>query len=360
LKYCPECGHNLDRGTEKYCPECGEHLGQNVMSSAAGYERHSQIDIADTGGDVFGTGMKGNENVVGKELGGYTREGNIINIHVNSLSYEILEKIIKQPTNVDKSSYDKDSIQDNRYNINKTQEAAALNQQTGQVLEELNRIEKKDGKEVQGIKVGELQISKDDLSLKKIILKGNEHYFKDEFKQAIECYDKALEIDPKNADAWNNKGGALGSLGKHEEAIEYYDKALKIDPKNAMAWTNKGWSLSNLGRYEEAIEYLDKALEIDPGYAFAWSNKGADLGALGRYEEAIEYLDKALEIDPGYAYAWYNKACYKVKKGDIDNGLLDLKKAIEIDKEQFVKLAKEDKDFESIRNDDRFEALIRL
>jgi Flp pilus assembly protein TadD len=40
-----------------------------------------------------------------------------------------------------------------------------------------------------------------------------------------------LEINPNDADAWNNKGLALDNLGKSTEAIEYYNKALQIDPK---------------------------------------------------------------------------------------------------------------------------------
>jgi Tfp pilus assembly protein PilF len=78
----------------------------------------------------------------------------------------------------------------------------------------------------------------------------------------------------------------------------------------------------------------------------------------GDYTNALSCLDKALEIDPKNALAWYNKACHKVKKGDIDNGLVDLKRAIEFDKEQYIKMAKEDSDFESIKNDGRFKALI--
>ena len=61
--------------------------------------------------------------------------------------------------------------------------------------------------------MGDLQISKEELLLKEYILKGNEFYYKKKYEKSIECYDKALEIDPKNATAWNNKGLALDNLG---------------------------------------------------------------------------------------------------------------------------------------------------
>ena len=55
-------------------------------------------------------------------------------------------------------------------------------------------------------------------------------------------------------------------LGKYEEAIVEYDKALKVNPKYVDAYNNKGLSLHNLGRYEEAILEYDKALKINPKY----------------------------------------------------------------------------------------------
>ena len=45
-------------------------------------------------------------------------------------------------------------------------------------------------------------------------------------EEALKCYNKALELDPKNVGAWNNKGKVLANLGKHEEAIECYNLSL--------------------------------------------------------------------------------------------------------------------------------------
>ena len=63
-----------------------------------------------------------------------------------------------------------------------------------------------------------------------------------------------MEIDPKFAAAWNNKGLALGNLGRNEEAIECFDKAIEIQPNNAIFWNMKGVALLFLAKYQEAIE----------------------------------------------------------------------------------------------------------
>ena len=135
------------------------------------------------------------------------------------------------------------------------------------------------------------------------------------FREAIECFDSILRINPNfapvwvlkgianDAVAWYNEGIVLGNLGRYEEALECFDRALKIDPNDALAWNNKGVALRKLGRYEEALECYDRALKIDPNDAEAWYNKGVALGNLGRHEEALKCFNKALEIDPNFELA---------------------------------------------------------
>ncbi|MGA9383224.1 MAG: tetratricopeptide repeat protein, partial [Phormidium sp.] len=127
------------------------------------------------------------------------------------------------------------------------------------------------------------------------------------YKEAIVCYDKALEIKPDFHEAWYNRGVTLGNLGRYSEAIDYFDKALEIKPDFHEAWNNRGVTLGNLGRYSEAIDSYDKALEIKLDYHEAWNNRGNALNNLGRYSEAINSFDKALEFKPDFHEAWYNR-----------------------------------------------------
>ena len=75
------------------------------------------------------------------------------------------------------------------------------------------------------------------------------------------CFDKAIELNPKDARIWNNKGTSL-MLGRYLEALQCYDKAIELDPNIATAWAGKGLSLKSLGRDVESQEYFNKAREL--------------------------------------------------------------------------------------------------
>jgi tetratricopeptide (TPR) repeat protein len=76
-----------------------------------------------------------------------------------------------------------------------------------------------------------------------------------ENEEAIDYYDKVLNVNPNHTTSLNNKGIALNDLGKHGEAITYYDRILAIDQNDTSALNDKGLALYNLGKYEEAIVY---------------------------------------------------------------------------------------------------------
>ena len=151
------------------------------------------------------------------------------------------------------------------------------------------------------------------------------------YQEAIACYDRALEIDPRFANAWYNKGVALGRLGKHKEAIACCDKAIEIDPRFAKAWNNKGVALGELGRHQEAIACYDRALEIDPRDAKGWLDKGGALSELGKYQEAIACYDRAIGINPRYAEAWGNKGNALSDLGEHQKAIVCYDRAIEIE-----------------------------
>jgi tetratricopeptide (TPR) repeat protein len=78
---------------------------------------------------------------------------------------------------------------------------------------------------------------------------------------------KPIKDEMSQALILNNKGVVLSRLGRYDEAIDAYDRALNINPDYSIVWNNKGVVLSRLGRYEEAIDAYDRALSINPVFS---------------------------------------------------------------------------------------------
>ncbi len=68
-----------------------------------------------------------------------------------------------------------------------------------------------------------------------LIQKGKDLLDDGKFEDALSFFDQALLTNQKNADFWNLKGVALRSLGRYDEAIECFNKSLEIDPRDNTA-----------------------------------------------------------------------------------------------------------------------------
>lgn len=150
------------------------------------------------------------------------------------------------------------------------------------------------------------------------------------YEEAIEYYDKVLEIDPNYTTTLSNKWSLLQYLWRYEEAIESYDKLLKLESNSTNILNNKWLALHNLWRYEEAIESYDKALEITSNYAITLNNKWLALIFIWRYEEAIECYDKVLEKNPNDTKVIVDKALALYRLWRYEESIKFLDIALEI------------------------------
>ncbi len=97
------------------------------------------------------------------------------------------------------------------------------------------------------------------------LIMGNTLYSQGKYEDAIECFNKSLQMHLGNNTAWNNKGLALSKTGKFDEAIMCYDKALVISPKDYVVLNNKGSAFYKKGEIERAMQCYKDALELNPG-----------------------------------------------------------------------------------------------
>jgi tetratricopeptide (TPR) repeat protein len=85
-----------------------------------------------------------------------------------------------------------------------------------------------------------------------------------EFKEADVNFDQITTLNNNLRGAWLNRGVALGNMKRYKDEIECYKKAIKLNPSYAIAYYNKGLALINLHRQEEANNCFKKAKELNP------------------------------------------------------------------------------------------------
>jgi len=125
--------------------------------------------------------------------------------------------------------------------------------------------------------------------INKYMEEGNSLFELNNFIAALLYYDKATKVEANKilvAVAFSCKANTLAKLDRYKEALECYDRAIELDSYNADIWVNKGCFLGVLGRAEEALKCFNKAIEIEVQKPEAWLNKGIALQELKRLEDA--------------------------------------------------------------------------
>ena len=152
-----------------------------------------------------------------------------------------------------------------------------------------------------------------------------------ELERAISAYDAAIQIDPRYALAYFDRGTAKGMLGRLDAAIVDFDEAISINPENVDAYMNRAKAKSELGRYEEALRDLEMATKFNPDDAETYFNRGNIGSDLGRYEDAIKEFDAAIQRNPQYTEAFNNRGTAKARLGRFADAIADLDTAINLD-----------------------------
>ena len=102
--------------------------------------------------------------------------------------------------------------------------------------------------------------------------------YKDQHDNAVKDYDKAIELDPQDAQAYVNRGSAYGYGGQYNRAIQDFDTAIKLNPKDAVAYFNRGLAYLHECQFGRAVEDYDKAIELNPEDAEVYKKRGLAYG----------------------------------------------------------------------------------
>ena len=123
------------------------------------------------------------------------------------------------------------------------------------------------------------------------------NYSLGKYDDAIKAYDKAIEINPNDADVWYSKGLAVYDSGDYIKAIDCYNNALEIAPEDHRVLNDKARALAR-SINDEALLVVEKALKINSNDSDILDTKGFILYNLSRYEESVECFNKAISVSP--------------------------------------------------------------
>ena len=153
------------------------------------------------------------------------------------------------------------------------------------------------------------------------------------YNNAITHYTEAIDLNPENVGAYNNRGIVYCSIGDFEASIEDFNRAIDLSPEDARVYNNRGSAYFGKSDFEAAIVDFNKAIELDPEYTEAYNNRGNAYRDTGDFEAAIADFNKAIELDPEYTEAYNNRGVAYRDTGDFGAAIEDYNKAMDLDPE---------------------------
>ncbi len=163
---------------------------------------------------------------------------------------------------------------------------------------------------------------------------GNSKMEAAQYEAALIEYEKALVIEPTNANSLVNLGAAYQNLGDHDAAIDAYERALAQEPENETiagylldAYSYKAASLAAPGveDYASAIDYYERIEKVAPDFPDLMFNLGNMHYLSEHWRKGIDYFERHLEGDPedtdalSRVYYWYWKLAEEI--WDLDQVL---------------------------------------
>jgi tetratricopeptide (TPR) repeat protein len=165
----------------------------------------------------------------------------------------------------------------------------------------------------------------------------------EKYKEAIQAFEKVLQLDPDHEKTWFHMGYCYDNLYNSDKAVECYEKAIEADSCDYEAYYNLGNKYLDIsdplfddeeyGDYPKAIEYYKKTLEIKPDFGFAWNNMGFCYSKMEEHEKALECHLKAVKYSPDNQSAWMNLGIDYFFLRDHLKAIESYEKAIDLDPE---------------------------
>jgi lipoprotein NlpI len=154
---------------------------------------------------------------------------------------------------------------------------------------------------------------------------------KGEPDRALSDCNQAIQLDPKYAPGYSNRGIAYYAKGDYERAVADETAAIGIDPKFPDAYFERGRAYYAKGDNDRAIADEDEAIRLDPKFTTYYYTRGAAYFAKADYGHAVADYSAAIRLDPKYAYPYRARSRGYLYGGNLAKALTDIIQASKLD-----------------------------
>ncbi len=167
------------------------------------------------------------------------------------------------------------------------------------------------------------------------IQRGYTFYYLKDYGSAVEDFKVWASVAPKDADAHIALGKALMKVPAPIEAISSFNEAIELDPENATALNDRGMVKSSLKQFAGALDDFESAILHRPDFASAYNNAGAARFFNQDIDNPIEsdiiaarnLFSQAIEADPTLAIAYRNRGAMHLFLESFGNATEDFRVA---------------------------------
>src|SRR5262249_14832113 len=144
------------------------------------------------------------------------------------------------------------------------------------------------------------------------------------YDQAVNDCDQALKLEPGNAKGYYIRAVARGRQKQFPHALVDVEKAIDLDPKFAEAYNIPGYILSTgMQQHQRALEDLNRAIEMRPDNIDAYLNRAQALGELDQVEAAILDYFQVVQRAPELEATYYQRGMLYYKRKQWDRAGMD-------------------------------------
>lgn len=147
---------------------------------------------------------------------------------------------------------------------------------------------------------------------------GRVAMFSGDDEMASQAFDRAIQLEPENADLWVDVSRFRLRSGNQAGAIDAVDEAVRLDPGNIGALRTRGELLRFQFGLRAALPWFERALQIDPNNISVLTEYAATLGDMGRMTEMLIVARRIISLDGKNPRAFFMQSVLAARAGQYD------------------------------------------